>query len=97
MKSHVAGAISEEVRASCVEIKPISIAPVKRPSQQDADTEQHGAREQQLEVQRDHIRQLENMLENMRNRENATLHAILANGQFEEKEGPATPRASTRD
>ena len=102
VKSHVAGAIREEVKASCVEsqglhsIEPVSIASVKRPSQQDADTEQHGAREQQLEVQREHNRQLESMLEE-RNREITTLHAILAHVQSEEEEAPATPCASTRD
>ena len=88
---------------------PISIAPIWLRSQllgspipccqlKDANTEQNGVQEQQLDDVRqweEEKRQLNNTLEE-RNREIATLHAMLANGQFEEKEDPATPRSSTR-
>ena len=109
VKARLEGAESRGCRDSTPAMCSISIAPIWLRSQllgspipslqlKDANTEQNGVQEQQLDDVRqweEEIRHLKNMLDE-RNREIATLHAMHANGQFEEKEDPATPRVSTR-
>ena len=76
LKSHVAGAISEEARASCGESQGLqSIEPISMQQLEDVN--------QQLRAQNCQLEE-----------RNRALHAILANVQTEEEEGPATPRAS---
>jgi len=85
LKSHVAGAISEEARASCVESQGLqSIEPISMQQLEDVN--------QQLSFVN---RQLRAQICQVEERDRA-LHAILANVQTQEEEGPVTPRASIR-